>query len=509
MFNSLTADFARGLSAPYMGTLGALFAGILMACSIAPWDLAWTVFIAPLLMYLCVFQAGPRRALWLGLVFGVANFGLSVSWVFVSIYEHGNASVALAGTLTALFVVGLALVLPATQMLFFRLLSSKSNVIVFALVWVLWEWLSTWIFTGFPWLLIGYAVIDSPYAGYAPIGGVLLVSLMALLTISIFWHAWSERQYYLFIIVIAIPMVGFGLARISWVEPAGEPLEVALVQANVPQNEKWDPTKKRLFFDLYRKLSKPHWAKDIIVWSENSITVPLPQAGVWINQLEVMGKRNKTTLITGIINYETKADGAITYNNTAIAIGAGNGIYVKRKLVPFGEYLPYESILGEVVNFFNLPFPNMSSGPDIDNTITAGTTRIAMAICYEIVFPELVRSSGQNPELLLTISNDSWFGSSSGPLQHLQIARMRALEMGRYLMRSTSNGVTAIVDDRGRVKEQLPRFKVAVLVGEVQPLKGKTLFAIFGFKPWIVIILMAIIAWFTISWQNRISRQTK
>jgi len=485
---------AKWFSGPWQDAFGALTAGILMACAIAPLNQSWLALAAPLLLYLCVRAASPWRALWLGFLYGLAHFSIAVSWVFVSIYQYGNAGVAMSASLTVLFVCGLALILPATQMLYYRLVSPRSKAIVFALVWVLWEWLSTWIFTGFPWLLTGYALIDTPFSGYAPIGGVLLVSLAALLTVQCLWAALLDRRPWALLGVIGLPLFGAAFTQQSWVTPTGEPVKVALVQGNISQSEKWIPENAERILQTHMDLSEPHWSNAIVVWPEAAITILLQRAGKWIDSLAWQARAENSTLITGIISYERTA-GIRGHYNMALALGNGRGEYAKRRLVPFGEYVPLEGLVGKLIEIFELPYASIRSGTDKQPGLTAGELRIATAICYEIIYPELMREDVQNTDLLLTISNDSWFGKSHGPLQHMHIARMRALEFGRYLLRDTNNGVTAIVDERGRIRAQLPRFQEGVLVGEAQPFSGRTPYTRWGFLPWLVAILGGIAAY--------------
>jgi apolipoprotein N-acyltransferase len=166
-----------------------------------------------------------------------------------------------------------------------------------------------------------------------------------------------------------------------------------------------------------------------------------------------------------------------------IALGHGQGVYHKQHLVPFGEYVPLESQLRGLIAFFDLPMSAFSSGPADQPPLRAGAYRVAPFICYEVVYPELVARSARNSDLLLTISNDSWFGKSIGPLQHLQMAQMRALENGRYMIRGTNNGVSAIIDQRGQIVERTDQFVEATLTGEVEMMLGNTPFGSFGVTP--------------------------
>jgi apolipoprotein N-acyltransferase len=193
--------------------------------------------------------------------------------------------------------------------------------------------------------------------------------------------------------------------------------------------------------------------------------------------------------------------GDISIYNSVVGLGAGSGIYHKRRLVPFGEYLPLDSLLRGLINFFDLPMSDFSPGPNKAAMIRAGEYKLAPFLCYEIVYPDLVRASAAEADILLTISNDTWFGDSNGPLQHMEMARMRALENGRYLIRSTNNGVTAFVDYKGQVTQQLPQFTQDVLRGEVKVMQGTTPFTRFGHWP---TLLLAFTLLFAVTLHTRV-----
>ncbi|MDH4041784.1 MAG: apolipoprotein N-acyltransferase, partial [Gammaproteobacteria bacterium] len=186
------------------------------------------------------------------------------------------------------------------------------------------------------------------------------------------------------------------------------------------------------------------------------------------------------TLFVGAPYLAEQGDG---YFNSVIAVGQGEGVYHKQHLVPFGEYVPLERQLRGLIAFFDLPMSAFSSGPPDQPPLRAGAYRVAPFLCYEVVYPELVARSARNSDLLLTISNDSWFGKSIGPLQHLQMAQMRALENGRYMIRGTNNGVSAIIDQRGQIVARTDQFVEATLTGDVEVMLGNTPFGTFGVTP--------------------------
>jgi apolipoprotein N-acyltransferase len=488
----------RGWSGPLRWS-GALLAGALLPLSMAPFDW-WPLGLISVAAWFFLLMNDPGRGLLLGWLYGVGKYGVGVSWVYVSIHEHGGAPPILAGLLVVLFASGMALFSLANGWLFGRFKSHNwiHSGGVFLVLLIAFEWLLTWFLSGFPWLAIGYGQLASPLAGFAPLGGVMLVSFMAAASAvaavllvkgltqrprSAGWKAVAGSL----LIVVLLPWLIGGLARpIAWTE-AGAEHTAALVQGNVAQASKWLPENRLPIIEHYQELSEPHWGVDLILWPEAALTVFEHQAGELFEALDARGKAAGTGLIFGIPSVEKLPGGEVAFLNTAAALGTAQGRYVKRRLVPFGEYVPAEALLRGLIRFFDLPMSHAVAGAWQQAPLKIGEARASMAICYEIVYPELVRDE---VEVLLTISNDTWFGDSLGPLQHLAIARMRALENGRWLLRATNNGVTAIVDAAGGLRGHLPQFQVGVLTGTYRTMTGRTPFNRFGHWPLYIVLLV-------------------
>lgn len=475
-------------------------AGVVLPLSLAPFDVPGLDFLSIALLFALLWANPARRALALGWWFGVGKYGLGASWIYVSIHDYGPAPAWLAGSLVVVFVAGLAL-FPALMAMAFAHARMRfgggalSGALLFAACWVLLEWVLTWVLTGFPWLYAGYAHMADPLRHLAPVGGVLLVSFAAAVTAVGMAVAFLERGRTrlmggMFALVPWLIGAAFGLA--AWVTPQSTH-RVALVQGDIPQDQKWLRENVTPTLNKYATLTAPHWGAGLVIWPEAAVPLFEHQAGSYLDAMAARARAHGSTLVVGIPAAEFHPKGEVDFLNTARALGDGSGRYVKRRLVPFGEYVPMEDLLRGAISFFDLPMSHAVSGAWEQPLLQAGELALALAICYEIVYPDLVRVGAADADVLVTLSNDAWFGRSIGPLQHLQMARMRALENGRWLLRSTNNGVTAIVDSGGRVTAALPQFEAAVLTGEFQAMRGLTPFTRLGNLPVLVLLVLTVL----------------
>ncbi len=500
---SIPSVITRSLSANHwLGALLLLIAGGLQTLTFAPYYLWWLGPISILLILLvCVPLASGHlfRAGWLT---GLGLFATGASWVYVSISEYGNTSQWIAIVLTLLFVAGLALIHGLAFWFWGKLARSSAvrRLLLFPAIWLLGDWLRGWILTGFPWLYLGTAHTDGPLAGLAPVGGVHLVTLAVITTAvaayGALWLTLQARRSLAAGVVVAglLPwLIAPLLNRTEWTTLAPEPTSVAAMQGNIAQQVKWDPEFLKDQIVAYLRLTEDHWNTDIILWPETAIPIPQDKAGKIIDHINGRLGEN-STLITGIPWYGFSPGlEDFTFHNSITALGAGDGIYHKQKLVPFGEYVPLEKYLRGLIGFFDLPMSSFTPGPKNQGALTANGLRVMPFICYEVAYPDFLARNAVNTDLLLTISNDGWFGDSIGPLQHLQLARMRALETGRYMIRGTNNGITAIIDNKGQITERIPQFKRAVMTGSVYRASGSTPYMVASSWPVLTFALILIV----------------
>ena len=475
-----------------------IISGALFVPGLAPMS-AWpsTLLSIAALLYL-MHRKSQQSAFLIGWLYGVGLFGAGVSWVYVSIQVHGQAPPLLAGTLTALFCLGLA-TLTGLQMALYRRCSrgrKTPSSLLFAAIWVLFEWLRSWLFTGFPWLYAGYIALDTPAAGWAPVVGVYGLSFLiaglsaaigslALNNASTLRKKGAEASIWVIIILTGMP-----LSAVSWTQDRSAPLTVAIYQPNIPLEKKWDRRYFRAIQQQYTDNSRPYFKNtDLVLWPESALPTYKDRIEDYLSLISTEATETGTTLITGIPTRDAQGG-----YNSIVALGLGAGEYRKQKLVPFGEYVPFEENLRGLIQFFDLPMSNFIPGPNVPPILSAGPLKVASFICYEIVYPDFVWQGARDAALLVTVSNDSWFGHSIGPLQHLQMARFRALETGRPLLRGTNNGVSAIIDHKGDLLVATPQFEEVVITGEVQPKTGLTPLMWLGSTPILAFCGLLIVA---------------
>ncbi|MGQ7959352.1 apolipoprotein N-acyltransferase [Pseudomonas sp. SP16.1] len=498
--------------AGWTGHLIALTAGALTPLALAPFDLWPLAVLSIALFYLGLRELRPGQAALRGWCYGFGLFAAGTSWVYVSIHDYGAASPALAGFLTLGFVAGLGLFFALMAVLWTRWLRRSeaplADALAFAALWLAQEVFRGWFLTGFPWLYAGYSQLDGPLAGLAPLGGVWLISFSLALSAVLLVNLARLRARKVFlaaglVLLLAPWVAGLSYQDHPWTRPAGNSLTVALVQGNVEQNLKWDPAQLNAQLALYRDLSFSAERVDLLVWPETAIPVLKDLAQGYIGVMDRFARDRQTALITGVPVRQSNERGELRYYNAITSFGEGQGTYLKQKLVPFGEYVPLQEVLRGLIAFFDLPMSDFARGPAEQPPLQAKGYRVAPFICYEVVYPEFAAALAADSDILLTVSNDAWFGTSIGPLQHLQMAQMRALEAGRWMIRATNNGMTVVIDAQGRIVFELPQFEQGVLYGEVLPMAGLTPYL--QWRIWPLAILCALL----LGWALLASRMAK
>ena len=462
----------------------ALGLGLVLPLAFAPFHAAWLVPLVLAALFLCWHRQPPRHAAWLGYAFGLGFFGVGVSWVQISIHQFGLPLYSFSVSMTALFVAFMALYPALAGWLAARLPARSEAWRLGALmpaVWLLVEWTRGWLFSGFPWLVLGDSQTDGPCRGFLPLLGAQGTSLVLALSgggLAIALVRRSQRPLPWLVLAVVPVMLGPLLARIEWTAPDGPPQGIAIVQGAVPQAEKWSPEYRAGTLDRYATLTEPLWGAAAIVWPETALPAFPQEIPEFIAAIEARARTSGTALLLGL---PTSGD-AQRYYNSLVVLGDHEARYSKHHLVPFGEYLPFDAQLRPLLDFLSIPMSSFSAGEERQSTLDVGTLRFGATICYEDAYASEVTKTLPRANVLVNVSNDAWFGDSAAPHQHLQIARVRALEAGRPLVRATNTGISALIDHDGRVLERTRQFEPATLTGTITPRRGITPFIRTG--PW-------------------------
>ena len=475
----------------------ALASGALMVLGFAPFGWFPIALLAFAGFNQSLINASPRAGFWRGWLFGIGLFGIGVFWIRISLNQFGNLDAWLAYLLTALFIALMALYSGVVGWLVRRLSFHQSlqnlslhpplqkggrgdliaPLLLLPSSYVLLEWVRGWLFTGFPWLNLGYTQLDGPLAGYAPIGGIYGVSLLTAFTGGLLWGVlnWRGRQRLIAASGIgALLLGGWGLQQIEWTQAIGAPFRASVVQANIPQELKWTPEAEEQIVQAYLELTREHFGSALIVWPETALPAFLHEIRApLLTPLAARAQSEGAEIVLGVpvLNTETGE-----YYNGLVSIGSREDLYTKRHLVPFGEFMPLHDWLAPLADVFAIPMADFSRGDSARPLLKVGAWQVGVSICYEDVFANEVVQALPEAQFLINVSNDAWFGDSFAPHQHLQMARFRALETGRFLLRATNTGISAIIDERGRVIADVPTFVRGGATATVQPRRGATPF---------------------------------
>ncbi len=458
------------------------FTGILLTLAFAPFEYSYLAVFSLVMVFLSWLNCSPARAAIRGYLFGLGLFGSGISWVYISIHTYGGAP-ALGSFLLTLLVVCFWALFPAlTAYIAVKLAGKQKHKIIWIIpfVWIGVEYFrGYWLINGFPWLQIAYTQINMPLQGFMPVLGVYGSGFLLALSVSIIVAGFKQFLKAISAMLIFVLMWGVGvyLQTIEWTQPIGKTISVALIQGNVPQDQKWLAQNRIQTLTFYKQMTEENWDVDIIVWPETAIPAYLSQVKeVYLTPLSRQAKAHNTDVIVGLKSFDNKKK----HYNSVVTLGVNENQYDKAHLLPFGEYLPLQPLSGFILESLNIQLGDFASGGFDQKLLVAGGYSFATSICYEDAFGSEVASYMPKAAFLVNVTNDAWFGDSLEPYQHMQIAQMRAIETGRYMLRSTNTGVTAIVAPDGRIVKEAPLFKQAVLKGNIVPMGGVTPYAGIG-----------------------------
>jgi apolipoprotein N-acyltransferase len=487
----------------WLGELLAFGAGVSLVLAFAPFSL-WPLAVLSQASLLSLVEGiAPRRAARRGWLFGIGLFAVGISWVYISLHKYGNAPAAFAAAVTLVLILYMSLYPTIFAYLLARWGGGPGPnkwLLVAPALWAILEWIRSWLLTGFPWLSLGYSQIDGPLSNIAPYlgvfgvswvmglcSGLLLVLLRARGRVRLAWGA----------LTVLLWLATWGLGEMNWVKPDGAALKVSLVQGNMSQDQKWRPEKLRETLSSYAQLS---WERaegsKVIIWPETAIPVFYDTVADFLKALREDARRSGTDYLIGIPTGSWEEG---IFYNAVLSLGRSQGFYYKHRLLPFGEYLPLRYLLSFFRDFVDIPLADFSPGQRDQPLLRVANYPVGVSICFEAAFSSEIGFSLPEARFLVNVSNDAWFGDSLAPHQHLEIARMRALEAGRFMARATNTGISAFIDDHGRLIAESDLFTTEVLQGTVQPMRGATPFVRLGERTTVVLLAVALASglWFS------------
>ena len=450
--------------------LSPFFFGAVSVLAFAPIGI-YPVLLASFAVLASLWSGAPRRCFWNGWAFGLGLFGAGVSWVYVSMSRFGGMPPVLAIIATAGLCAFLALFPAAAGWLQARIPAPAAlrALLLIPASWTLFEWLRSWLLTGFPWLSAGYAAVGWPLQGYAPLGGVFAVSFLTATAGGLLWLVLEQRAWTWALVFVALVAAGQLLRQVGWTSPSGPPISASLLQGNIEQDLKFSPERYAQTLDTYARLASQSRAR-LIVFPETALPRFLDQIDpAYLLRLERIARRNGGDALVGVLARRSRDE----YYNSVLTLGVSpRQLYDKAHLVPFGEFVPPG--FGWTLDLMHIPMSDFSRGHDQRTVLEVAGQRIAPNICYEDAFGAEIARQLPEATLLVNLSNVAWFGDSLAPAQHLQIARMRAVETGRMHLTATNSGITASVDRDGRVLARLPQFSEGRLEVTAQGYAGAT-----------------------------------
>jgi len=474
----------------------ALLAGGLFTLAFAPFNYSLLALVALTVLFATWQHCSPARALLRGYLFGLGSFGLGISWVYISVHDYGGAAVFGSVAITVLCVAFWAIFPAITAWLSVKLQGHKSiEPLTLPLIWVLVEYFrGDLLLNGFPWFVSSYSQLSTTLAGYVPLIGAYGSSFLLVLSASLAMHMLRNKPQRLLMAasIGLIWSVGGLLKLTDWTDVIGKPIHTVLVQGNVTQDQKWRPENRLNTLLMYKKMTEENWGADVIVWPETAIPAYLSQVDEFFLQpLKQKALQHNTDLI---VSLPTEGETENEIYNAVITLGKHKGMYRKNHLLPFGEYMPLQPLSGLVLKGLNIRMGDFTRGGDSQDLLKAGGYPFITTICYEDAFGDAGLYKLEDAAYLVNVTNDGWFGDSFEPYQHLQIARMRAIETGRYMLRATNTGATAVINPKGEIIALAPLFTTTTLKAEILPMGGITPYAQLGDGKVMLLLLATLMA---------------
>jgi apolipoprotein N-acyltransferase len=490
----------------------AFLAGVGLPLSMAPFHWHGLAILSVMFFVHMVYRHVQRYAVvaWLGFCYGLGVYGVGVSWLYVSIHSYAYVAWPLAVCMVVLGVVVLAAVffMPLAWLaavLWARYRRWYLWTLIFPSLWVCFELFRTYAFGGFPWPFLGDSQLGWPLAGIVPILGVYGASWFTVLSAVCVYHMFTIPMFRIRVALFAGMVVLWSsvawLHTVHWTHPLGAQKTVNIIQPNVSLYDKWQVARLPYLLDRYSHMLSEAKDADLNVLPEGALpTINMEVVRAWLAKQDQAAKSRHTHTIVG----------AMLDNgpyNAMLMLGRDHGVYIKQHLVPFGEYVPFSSVMGPISHWLNIPMSHLQSVRSMASSLPLGPLSLTPAICYETAFPiefahKVAKTHGS---VLLAVSEDGWYGDSIEPYQHLQTAQMRALETGRPFIFATNQGVSAVIDAQGHLMTQSDVQVEAILHATVQPYDGDTPWLAWGQYNivWLTMcpMLLALLIWHGGQWR--------
>jgi apolipoprotein N-acyltransferase len=488
-------------------------AGILTLWSFAPWRL-WFLMPCSLMLLMIMGELDHKHRRSLTYVWALSAYASQFFWIFHSLHDIGGMPSGLAAVLTLLLPAYLALYPVLAVMVVHRWTSPSYRlfrlVFLWPAAWICSEYLRNHLLTGFGWGEIGYAMIPNVWlAAWAPLGGVLTVSwvLMSLVGLGVYFLLFrSESRPYLAILAfgwfLLLSLVTFAIYGIRWTKPWGTPVAVALVQPNITQSIKWDPLHAHHVFETIQQAVKdPEVHAQLIIFPEAVFPMPwerIPEQ--YKHALREHAYYKNLQILAGVFKEKPYL------NNSALLLTDPREPWqAKQHLLPFGEYVPFPKLTGWIYRYMKIPYSNIAPNYSSRHPIQVLGQMWGSHICYENGFGDELIDLHRRASILVNLSNLGWFGQSQALGQHLQISQARSLESGRFMVQSTNNGMSAIINDQGQIISITKPHELTILQHYVEGRVGDTPYLLWA--SWPVLLWSVLMLIFAKLWNKRSYRK--
>jgi apolipoprotein N-acyltransferase len=520
-FKSGIGSFSTGSTIPFRSkrTL-AVFSGLALTASFAPFQLDWISWFALVPLLKSLEGESPSRSFSLGFIAGLTHYLTLLYWIVPTLQNYGQLPVSVSIGVLALFCLYLALYMALFSYLISRIKNSHFLVFLIPCLWVSLELIRATALTGFPWCLLGHTQFNRlGLIQIADLVGVYGISFLIVLANALSYRLFFDRispikrrlgWEALGFMILIVSALGYGQYRLvedSKARGEGKTIKVAIIQGNIDQAVKWEPTYREETIDTYRRLtlSTSDFNPDLVVWPETAVPFFFQDNEPLSDQVLEITSETGAALIFGSPAYQRGMNGVKYFNRVYLISGKGqlSGYYDKHHLVPFGEYVPLKRFLPFIHRLVQAT-GDFASGDKVE-PLDIPHLSSGVLICFEVIFPELARTqTRRGADVLVNLTNDAWYGKTSAPYQHLSMAVFRAVENKRSLIRAANTGFSALISARGKVIERSELFEEQVLTQEIEPgFDPLTFYTRYGDLFAFALLAISLIMIFHILWYNR------